>query len=425
MSDKNVLLILSVGGSSAPLVEAIKKWRPEKVLFVPSKDTEEQIEGFILPQVEKEGRVLSPGQYEIHAVSDPQDFAVCIDEMQRALTPEVERWTRRGNGYAVIVDFTGGTKCMSAALAGAARRWDCEFSYVGGKERDKGGVGTVVDGAMQVIPTSNPWDALGFQPIEEAVTLFNARQFAAAARLLDRTLPRVKDPARKEVLQAFKHFACGYDAWDHFQHGTALNTHFRECERRVNNLKAVFFSEEARRRVEEALRRAREHLSRLCEEGSKPGPLLILDLAANAKRRAEEGRYDDAVARLYRAIEAIAQRRLLETYGLRTSKVPAAEVPEETRRRLNARPNEKGNYTLGLQDAYRLLEGKGDPLGSRFQALGLHEQESALTQRNNSIWAHGFDPVTSEVYEKLWEACLKLGEMREEELPQLPQFSPV
>jgi len=41
-------------------------------------------------------------------------------------------------------------------------------------------------------------------------------------------------------------------------------------------------------------------------ENGKPEPYYVADLINNAERRAEESKYDDAVARLYRTMELIA-----------------------------------------------------------------------------------------------------------------------
>jgi len=49
--------------------------------------------------------------------------------------------------------------------------------------------------------------------------------------------------------------------------------------------------------------------------------LLIADILNNARRRMKEGKYDDAMARLYRTVELIAQYRLKMKYEIDTSDV--------------------------------------------------------------------------------------------------------
>jgi hypothetical protein len=77
---------------------------------------------------------LDAGRYDSFELPDGQDLASCLDRF-RQLTPEVSAWAARGPGFQVVVDFTGGTKCMSASIGLQASRWPCLFSYVGGGER--------------------------------------------------------------------------------------------------------------------------------------------------------------------------------------------------------------------------------------------------------------------------------------------------
>ncbi|MGH7227535.1 MAG: hypothetical protein ACRELF_30350, partial [Gemmataceae bacterium] len=180
MSSPHSLLICTVGGSPEPIVAALKHWQPSRVRFVPTPETRDQVADRILPLAAAEDFPLDAGRYDILELPDGQDLARCVDRL-RELTPDVEGWLARGDDFQVVVDFTGGTKCMSAALALQAHRWRCRFSYIGGQERTKDGVGVVVSGKEQVLHMHNPWDALGYQAVEEATTLFDQRAFAAVS----------------------------------------------------------------------------------------------------------------------------------------------------------------------------------------------------------------------------------------------------
>jgi CRISPR-associated protein (TIGR02710 family) len=338
----------------------------------------------------------------------------------RQLTPVVEGWLARGADYRVVVDFTGGTKCMSAALALQAHRWRCLFGYVGGSERTKEGVGIVVSGKEQVLHCHNPWDALGYQAVEDAVILFDQGAFPAAGRLLERALRNVENPARKRELQAVRTLAEAYEAWERFDHPAAAGK-LVELEKYANDLHALFGAEKADR-LHSELQAHQKHLAAL---DIKAGPTreLVLDLLANARRRAAEGRHDDAVARLYRAIEAVAQVRLRQQHAIpETEHVPLDRVPESLRGRWASRA-EEGQIKLGLQEDYALLAELGDPLGQRFQDLRLHDwQRSPLSSRNQSILAHGFRPVGNKVFEALWRAALQLADVEEGQLPAFPRL---
>src|SRR5207245_1390146 len=102
---------------------------------------------------------------------------------------------------------------------------------------------------------------------------------------------------------------------------------------------------------------------------------LVADLLANARRCATGRRFDDAVARLYRAVEALAQTRLRMEYGIGdTSHVPLEELPEGLRA-AKAPQAQDGAVWLALQDAYTLLRERGDPLGECFRRRRLDDME--------------------------------------------------
>lgn len=415
----HVFLICTVGGSPEPVVASIKHWQPSRVWFVHSPQTKEDIDNKIVPKVHDEGVHLVPGQYDFFELADIEDFAGCVDRL-RELTAEVEGWVNRGPGYQVVVDFTGGTKCMSAALAVHARCWPCSFSYVGGHKRDKGGVGVVMSGSEKVVHSVNPWDALGYQTIEQFLVLFDQHAFAAAARIADEAKRRVSREDRKREFQVLEQLAKAFEYWERFDHGTAA-TSLKDVEKRSNDLRAVLGAQKGNEVLGE-LSRLVPHLAKL-DGVSRPTRDHIVDLLGNARRRWREGRFDDAVARLYRAIEATAQLRLAEAFGIETTeRVPLERLPADLRARLETRA-EEGHVKLGLQDAYALLFALGDPLGAEFQKRELHGRKSSLNTRNRSVLAHGFERVPEKVCREMWQVALDLAGVQEEELPIFPRLS--
>jgi CRISPR-associated protein (TIGR02710 family) len=418
--DKHNLLVCTVGGSSEPIVATLKRWKPVRIRFIPTKETRERIETDVVRLAESEGLTLDPGRYDVLELSDGQDFDGCVYTL-RQLTPVVEEWLGRGDLYQVVVDFTGGTKCMSAALALQAQRWRCVFSYVGGSQRTKEGVGIVISGKEQVLHAYNPWDALGFQAVERWVVLFDQQAFAAAASLVDRAMRNVTNPSRKRELNALKLLSEAYDAWDRFDHKEA-ESKLRDVAKYENDLQAVLGptkSEHVRAVVSDHCR----YLQQLVE-GSAPSMLHVTDLLANARRREAEGRIDDAVARLYRAIEALAQTALAERHQItNTKQVPLTRIPESLRSQWASRA-EAETVFLGLQDAYALLNALGDNLGVKFKDLQLdNRQQSPLTARNQSILAHGFERVSKKVFGQLWNAALQLANVNDSSLPQFPHLT--
>ncbi|MCS6799995.1 MAG: TIGR02710 family CRISPR-associated CARF protein [Myxococcota bacterium] len=411
---RHTLLICTVGGTPEPVIAALKRWKPVRVRFVHTPQTKGDVDAKIVPKARDEGVDLDPGRYDLFELPDGQDLASCLDRL-RQLTPKVMDWVARGDKFQVVVDFTGGTKCMSASIALQASRWPCLFSYVGGSERTKDGVGVVVSGAEKVVCQANPWDALGHQAVEEFVVLFDQRAFLAAANVAEVAKKRVTLPDRKREFSVLEQLARAFDAWDRFDHSTSRAL-LEQVTRSANDLRAALTSAH---RVLDAIESSRAHLDEICRT-TPPSRAHVLDLLANAKRRRDEGRVDDGVARLYRAIEATAQLALKERHGIEsTARVPLDRIPEPPRSEWAARAKE-GVVAIGLQDAYRLLMSFKDPLGEKFESAALHGTKSPLVARNQSILAHGFECVREKIFDDLWKAALSLADVVEADLPSFP-----
>ncbi len=420
-----VLLVCTVGGAPEPVIRSIlTQPHPDKVLFICSSDTCSNVTNKILPGVEAEGLRLGPAQHEIFQVSDPQALDVCLREIAREVSSQVRRW-RDQHAAEIIVDPTGGTKVMSIALAFVARRWHCIFRYIGGTQREQrsSGPGAVLTGAEQVVRRLNPLDVLGYQLAEDALTLANAGNYATARQQLEQGARSAADLAVNRSLNTLAQLMDVFALWDHFDHAGAA-AQLQYVERNRNDL-ACLLDDASFRAVEKVLPAWKDRLDVLA--AGRPTRELIEDLLANAERRIREGRYDDAVARLYRAVEAMAQWRLAEQYDIPdTGAVPPEKIPGPLRAELG--PPAGGGFEIGLQKAYRLLEAFGDPLGARFRELKLHHpQHSPLAERNHSILAHGWKPVTQKGCEALRQRVFALASelgLSEENLLSFPELKP-
>jgi CRISPR-associated protein (TIGR02710 family) len=392
------------------------------VFFVPSPETRGQVQEVLDGYAKAAGQPLGPGAYGVRCVHDAQDIQGCLSTI-RTLAHEVEEWLARGADYRVVADFTAGTKCMSAALALEARRWPCVFSYVGGDRRTKDGVGIVETGSERVVHDANPWEALGYQAVDEFITLFDRRAFAAAADLARRAKEKITAPDRKRALSVLDNLGAAFDAWDRFDHAGAKQK-LADVLKGANDLRAAVGADRADR-ILRFIEQHRDHLKRLADRSDSPNEEQVRDLLANAARRKEEGRIDDGTARLYRAIEAIAQCALATRHGIpSTERVPLDHLPQSSRSRLELRPGDDGTIKLGLQDAYALLAAFGDEVGKKFMTSELCDpQRSPLTARNRSILAHGFERVRDAVFDRLWAGALDLAKTKAEDLPTFPDFS--
>ncbi len=134
----------------------------------------------------------------------------------------------------------------------------------------------------------------------------------------------------------------------------------------------------------------------------------------------DEQRWDDATARLYRAIEATAQLLLAERGIQDTGSVPLEKIPEPLRTEFAPRA-EAGHVKLGLQEAWHVLKYLDEQAADPFFDANLDDQKkSPLTARNQSILAHGFAPASKENTRHLLVAALAALGATEAELPVSP-----
>src|SRR5215208_5373291 len=101
---------------------------------------------------------------------------------------------------------------------------------------------------------------------------------------------------------------------------------------------SVGFAEAAlAERAAEITGRIKAHLPFLGKVRGKLSVENVVDMVENARRRiADQGRFDDGVARLYRCVEMWHQFRLLERYSLTTKGIQWDKVPEEVREKFLA-----------------------------------------------------------------------------------------
>lgn len=422
MPHQHLLLIATVGGSAEPIAAALAHWQPARALFFATEQTRKMVPHAVELAAEQPGRAPLPvGAYEIVTLASAEEIADAIRVMREAGDAETRRWRRRGADYGIVADITGGTKAMTAALALVARQWACTWSYVGGADRTKEGVGVVVSGSERVLDKDDPWDALGYRAVEEALLLFRRHAYASAAQILKDAGERVSESCSKAELRAFRVACEMLDDWDSFRPGPAL-TKLKELDKKRNDLRRCI-GDAAAGAVLDTVDRHGAHLSALQEV--TPSWAHVQELVANAERRAAQCRYDDAVARLYRATEAAAQVRLSIEHGISsTGAVPLDALTGELRERMTSRAR-NGAVKIGLQDAYQLLAERGDALGKAFQHEGLHGQKSPLASRNQSILAHGFQPASEATYSGLRMAVLALlraVRIEESDLPRFPEL---
>ncbi len=294
----------------------------------------------------------------------------------------------------MVADYTSGTKAMSAGLTIAAIKNRLgTLVYVSG-ERDN--EGRVIPGTERPIPLS-PNQITADLLFEDAVGLFNKYQFDASLETLEKAKNLLRASAFVDKVEFMEDLCRAYLRWDRFDLTGAF-----ELLRRIK--KEKFLSEfEIRSVVMDNLEILfREKENQFCYE-------RMIDLLENARRRGDtEKKFDDAVARLYRLCEYIAQYHIFKKnrYEVKDKKVDTSSLiisglDAPLKGKYSKYRDEKdGKVKLSLYASYELLSDLGEEVGKRFIKDEILSKK-LLGLRNNSILAHGFDPICEKTYKDM------------------------
>jgi CRISPR-associated protein (TIGR02710 family) len=409
MSSNKKFMLISVGGSSKPVVVSLNHQKPDYICFFVSEETKKIPQTEILPNL-----TFTPKHWDFLVTPAAEG----LSESYRTISEELPRILKKWNinPSDIIVDYTGGTKNMSAALVLATIEYTSKYSYVGGVERTKEGIGVVVDDKEKMLFHDNPWMELALTERKKASILFNKGRYASAAEVLKDIANKI--PEKEGIFfKSFSGIVEGYDLWDRFKHKDA---HIK-IRKNLDTFKAYCYGsrEERLNKLVDHIKRNVEFLEKLITEKED---YYFYDLIANAKRRADlEGKYDDAVARLYRAIEFLAQNRLKSKYSIKTSNINKIDIPNSLRDEyIKKYTDPEGKINLPLYASYKLLEELHDELGKRFMVQYERELKHLLSLRNNSILAHGFDSISKNAYEKFYLNILEFANINEDIIPTFP-----
>lgn len=399
-------MIVSVGGTIEPIVTTLRAHRPTIIIFFASEQTVEQI-GAIKERVRDLGIPTTDRKI---ITRDPQDLVTCYAEAIRCAEHLADLHIPPEH---VAVDFTGGTKVMSAALALATVGKGFSFVYVGGAERTKEGRGVVVTGSETIVQREDPFAVFAVEERRRLALFFRTYQFTAAQELIRSMLARpLKEPDRL-AFQLIGEVANGYLLWERFEYQRALETLGRCLKQWITAVQAnpsLRYANVVPTVTENV--KWLEELSRHTARFSRYHQLFVADLLANADRRAAEGSYDDAVVRLYRALELGAQVAIQRRLGCSADRVPIEQIPETVRTEFlpRYRPEDGMTLKLPLEASYRLLAALGEPEGQGFEQQ--REQFKKVQSARNASWlAHGMSSTNDKGYRHLREVVLAiLGE---------------
>ncbi len=380
------ILICTVGGSHQPIVSAINEQRPDYVIFIcTGKDPATERHGSSI-QITGSGNCIKaqhldekptlpniPAQTSLTA----EQYEVCctlsddLDQIYLDCSNAINAALRRFPNAKIIADYTGGTKSMSAGLAMAAlEHQDIQLQLVTGSRSD---LIKVPDGAQFAIFANI--EQIRFErliaPYRQAWTRYAYSEAEAG-------LSQISAPRSHELRGQFSKFrdlSRAFAEWDNFNHPAALGI----IQRYAPSLPPAL----------------KPHLNiamRLNDlNPGKRDAARLFDLYLNALRRAAQGRYDDAIARVYRLIEWTAQWLLKNLCDIDTANVDETAIPEG----MTLTQNRDGQWQAGLFSAWQLVKHKTSGEAAKFIEREEINLLNHIKTRNGSILAHGFEPVKS------------------------------
>jgi len=385
------ILICTVGGSPDPIVKSIEALAPTHIDFICTDRDPVTGAAGSRRQIEGQGPVIRahpadtsetlPNIPTQTGLAEDQYTTICVaaDDLDATVTRVNERLTHLpiDPDTRVVADYTGGTKSMSAGLVLAALEHPgVELQVVTGSRPDLNQVkrGTerpfgaevtrlrVERGVWRAVAA---WQHFGYDAAADATTGLDV---TADARL--RALPtRAYDTSRALA------------AWDRFEHASALE----QLNAYRSLLAPLGFAPYF------------DALESIVAGGAKGELSRLLDVWRSAERRAAQSRFDDAVARCYRAVEGAAQWLLWFRAGISSADVPGEAVPQG----MDLRPDANGRRQAPLDNAWRIAASQ---LGGGAEAFYTRQREPLLELlriRNYSILAHGWDPIEADNW-RLW-----------------------
>lgn len=379
-------LILSVGTTSDPLKKAIDEISNERDVRVyliygrpfPGQHPDPfQIAQEVRKYAEEKGIRAEPRE-----VAEPEDFEESLS-VSRQILREVQDCER------IIVNYTGGTKAMSAALVHASLTFplagELELHYVGGQVRDRNG--RVIRDAMEIKRQTRTLTHERMRQVLEAVGQYRYEIANNLAELLP-------DTGKAGFVKRVTRFLL---KWDSFDYEGACHE-----LRQVANQSLALLDDKEVGKIAETVRRfltiANEivglvgKMRRLMKgekgEGSlniENFALLCADVLENGERCRERKQFNEAVLRSYRALEVAVQGALLSK-GINPWKPDWEKIGDEVRKEIEGQlgklPQDLALWT-GLM-TWRTLTG---------EAFNESEEKSLKdlqNTRNRSILEHGY-----------------------------------
>ena len=418
--NKIKLVIISVGGTPSPIIYLLNFIKPKYIIFFASIQSNKTLSQDILDKLE-----FKPEYIDLIITQSSEDLLICYKKLQEELFEKLNKIKLLDNNInpkEIVVDYTGGTKTMSVALSLATIDYGFNYTYIGGLERAKGGLGVVIDGKERLIYINNPYEIYGVNIDREIEINFNNLRFDNVLNLINENINKLTD--YKKILYTIIHtITIGYKNWDNFKHQNGRIN----IEKGFNDFKKYCAKDSRYKTLLESIERNLIFLRNL---ESNKDEYKIYDLIGNAMRRSYiECRYDDALARIYRAFEKKAQIEIYNELKFRNSKIPidrfdkieliSNEIKEKFKKKYI--DEKEDALKLPLYASYELLYYLNNDYGVRF-INNYDEIHKILNRRNMSILAHGEEPIDENVFNDALNFIIKFLNIDRSIIPEFPKL---
>jgi len=394
------ILIMTVGVGreiGSGILRSIDDQNPDRVVLLFTTGSWEKHGDALISEITKRGIEIEPDKEATSTESE-------VDELLPKYLEIIQNEKRNGT---VSVDFTFGTKAMTAALYLAGLLAGLEkASYVGGKRNDQG---TVISGRERVIIFSyeTPRTAVFCKRLVE---LYNSYHYGSALQIAEQINEATSssDNLKKRKTETLYRVCKLAYLWDKFEFKEASETTL-ELLGYAEEAADLVGSEADPLRIQKNIKAVAYYLAGLTEDEKKKqiNQDLVWELIKNAERKAANSLWDDAVGRLYRAIEYIGQLKLYEIGLFDGDRFLPPE--DESRVPPDLLMALKEGRPLGLRDVYRYLALR-DPIAKHIIEKDDLKQDvkNIIASRNKSILAHGFRAVGEDAYRAMHQLALDL-----------------
>lgn len=369
------------------ILYSIDTCNPDKVVFFGSELSKLTIESLLKQYKDRFGDEFD--YYEFIQIDQIDDFKVYFEAFKSKIIELSD--------YKVIIDYTSGTKTMTMSAAFASMLFRKNLFFIGG-ERDKG---VVIKGTEKLI-SQNLYPIYDDLMINKIKELFNTNRFEAGKVLID---DLIGGSIEKNIFSKLFEIYAYFDNVDYKNAYQLFDAEFLDqISEKWPKLAEQFLNNRISLDIMQKFDFESTDKKAFKRDSFKYGSYRILaSLLNNARRRCEEHKYDDAIARLYRSLELVAQIQLKIKYGLNSSNINVDNLKsrnvnlEYIEGLENSKDSLTGEIKLGLSQDYNLLYQLDDELG-KFYHENENEIRNSILFRNKSILAHGLNSQSRENY---------------------------